>query len=212
MFPRTATIRSHKSRAGKPSNLNPASFRVLMNCEKLMFVSYTSNLLEQTYDFQKNAQCSSRSGFWVLKISCKIGVLKQSQSALFCSITHITKLLKIHMCDECKISNELIVCHKLWSILVIDRANLFTNQRISSLPIRAKYKHFRTIWEHNFDNSPTDLNSSSLKWWSSMHGVDTLWSCWVSRLVWYLTISLHTFLCMTFPIIRPRRSTIFRVW
>ena len=27
----------------------------------------------------KNAQCSSRCGFWVLKISCKIGVLKESQ-------------------------------------------------------------------------------------------------------------------------------------
>ena len=57
---------------------------------------------------------------------------------------------------------------------VIDRASLFTDHRISGRPIRAKYKHFRTIWEHTCDNSPTDFNSSSLKWWSSMHGVDTL--------------------------------------
>ena len=57
---------------------------------------------------------------------------------------------------------------------VMDRASLFTDHRISGRPIRAKYKHFRTIWEHTCDNSPTDLNSSSLKWWSSMHGVDTL--------------------------------------
>ena len=42
-------------------------------------------------DFQKT-QCSSRSGFWVLKISRKIGVLKQSQPALFASITQITIL------------------------------------------------------------------------------------------------------------------------
>ena len=57
---------------------------------------------------------------------------------------------------------------------VIDRASLFTDHRISGLPIRAKYNHFRTSREHTFDNSPTDFNSSSLKWWSSMHGVDTL--------------------------------------
>ena len=57
---------------------------------------------------------------------------------------------------------------------VIDRASLITEQRISSRPRRAKYQHFRTIWEHTFDNSPTDFNSSSLKSWSSMHGVDTL--------------------------------------
>ena len=31
-----------------------------------------------------------------------------------------------------------------------------------------------TISEHVFDNSPKDFVSSSLKWWSSMHGVDTL--------------------------------------
>ena len=57
---------------------------------------------------------------------------------------------------------------------VIDRASLFTDHRISGLPIRAKYKHFRTILEHTGDNSPTDFIYSALKWWSSMHGVDTL--------------------------------------
>ena len=65
---------------------------------------------------------------------------------------------------------------------VIDRASLFTDHRISGRPIRVKYKHFRTIWEHTSDNSPTDSNSFSLKWWSSMHGVDTLWSCCVDLL------------------------------
>ena len=46
---------------------------------------------------------------------------------------------------------------------VINRANSFTELRISSRPIRAKYKHLRTIWEHAFDNSPTDFVSSSLE-------------------------------------------------
>ena len=57
---------------------------------------------------------------------------------------------------------------------VMDRASLFTDHRISGRPIRAKYKNFGAIWEHTCDNSPTDFISSSLKWWSSMHGVDTL--------------------------------------
>ena len=33
--------------------------------------------------------------------------------------------------------------------------------------------HFRTIGEYTFDDSPGDFNSASLKWWSSMQGVDT---------------------------------------
>ena len=57
---------------------------------------------------------------------------------------------------------------------VMDRASLFTDHRISGLPIRAMFQHFITICEHTCDNSQTDFISSSLKWWSSMHGVDTL--------------------------------------
>ena len=52
---------------------------------------YTSNLLEQMYA-SENAQRSSRSGFWILKISRKIEVFKQSQFALFGSISHMTIL------------------------------------------------------------------------------------------------------------------------
>ena len=53
--------------------------------------------------------------------------------------------LAIHMCDECMNSIDSGVCHRLWSIFLIDRASLFTDHRISGRPIRAKYKHFRTI-------------------------------------------------------------------
>ena len=62
--------------------------------------------------------------------------------------------------------------------VVTVRASSFTDLWISGLPIRAKYKHLRTIWEHTFDNSPTDFISSSLNWWWSMHGVATLYDCW----------------------------------
>ena len=37
---------------------------------------------------------------------------------------------------------------------------------MSGLPIRAKYRHFRTICEQTFDNSPTNPNSSSFMTWS----------------------------------------------
>ena len=53
-----------------------------------------------------------------------------------------------------------------WSIFLIDRASLFTDHKISGRPIRAEYKHFRTNWEHIFDNSPTD---SFLLLWSGGH-------------------------------------------
>ena len=76
--------------------------------------------------------------------------------------------------------------------------------RISGLPIRAKYKHFRTIWEHAFDNSPTDFNSSSLKWWSSRHGSGYFVEL-LRRFVRQLTMSFHTFLGMTFHVIGPRK-------
>ena len=68
---------------------------------------------------------------------------------------------------------------------VMDRASLFTDHRISGRPIRAKYRHFRTIWEHTCDNSPTDFISSSLKWWSSMHA-----TCWLTHNI-APHISLH---------------------
>ena len=85
-------IRSHKSSAG---TIQPQSqrndFLILFNCVKLKFVSCTSNLLEQMYDFQKRTMFLEK---WILspQDSCKVGILKQSQSALFGSATHITIL------------------------------------------------------------------------------------------------------------------------
>ena len=69
---------------------------------------------------------------------------------------------------------------KFWRVsqalvhFVIGRASFVTDHRMSGRPIRSKKKHYKTIGEHTCDNSPTDVISSSLKWWSSMHGVDTL--------------------------------------
>ena len=163
VFPRTATIRSHKSsfRGYHPTSILRSRkwFLILLNCLKLKFVSYTSNWLERMYDFKK---CT----MFHLTISCNNGVLKQSQSKLFCSVSDMTNVVCNHMCDG-KGPKEIIVCHMLWSIFVIDRANLFTDHKISSLPIRAKYKHFKTIWEHTFGNSPACHCETARLWRTS---------------------------------------------
>ena len=46
---------------------------------------------------------------------------------------------------------------------VTDQASLLTDHGMSGLPIRAKYKHFKTICEHTLDNSQIDSSSSFLE-------------------------------------------------
>ena len=153
----------------------------------------------------QNAQSFSRSGFWIFKISRKVRVWNSPN--LHCSAVFPTWQYCLYSHVWWK--NEI---NRFWRLsqalvhFVMARASLFTDHKISGLPIRAKYKHFRTIGEHAFDNSPTDFVSSSVKWWSSMHGVDTL-SRLLSRLVCQLTISFHTLLCMTHRVTRPWRNT-----
>ena len=80
----------------------------------------------------------------------------------------------IHLYDECMKLIDSGVCHKLWSILLwIARAYLLTikYQVVQFLPNINISEQFESM---QFDNSPTDYVSSSMKWWSSMHGVDTL--------------------------------------
>ena len=71
-------------------------FRILLNCVKRQFVSCTSNLLEQMYDFQK---CKMFLQKWIriFKISREVRVWKQSQSASLSSITLMT-ILSIFTC------------------------------------------------------------------------------------------------------------------
>ena len=76
------------------------------------------------------------------------------------------------------------------------RASLITDHKISSLPIRAEYKHLRTICAHTYFFF-LDLM------------VGNTWSC---DFVYLLSCSIrqfgtsyHAFLCMTFHIIGPWR-------
>ena len=108
----------------------------------------------------KNVQCSSRSGFRIFKISLEVRVLKQSQSALFDSITHMTILFLFT-------SMMNLWCQSIQAFVTgfgpfCNR--LCTDHRTSGLPIRTWYKHFRTIWKHTCD-TPTNF----LLLWSGGH-------------------------------------------
>ena len=141
----------------------------------------------------------------------KIGVLKQSQSALFSSIKHIAILFCIHMCDECMKSIDFRLLSQALVHFVIDRASLFTDHRISGRPnscqVSTCQNHLRVyMWQFSKQN----FISSSLKWWSSMHGVDTLQSCCVDLLADSQYRSTHFFAWPSI-FIRPWRDTkIFR--
>ena len=199
------TIRSHKSRAGIPSNLNPASRKMISDFVELYEteVCFLHIPLIGTNVWLPNMQ------YMPLRSILSLQDLKQSQSPETVPTCIVVQcfphdhIAYIHLLDECKKSNEPSLCHKLGSIWWL-RASLFTDHGMYGLPIRAKCRHFRTIWEHNFDISPTDPNSSSLNWWSSMHGVVTWYNCWC--FVRQLAILLHTFLCMTFHITGPWRD------
>ena len=72
---------------------------------------------------------------------------------------------------------------------------------MSGLPIRAKDKHFKTIWEYTSDNSPTVSNSFFLKLWSSEQVVETVFTCSV------FLFASHNTSPRTFSRVLPCRRT-----
>ena len=142
----------------------------------------------------ENAQCSSWCGFWIFKISRKIRVLKQSQSALFRSITHMT-ILSVFTCvmnvwNQTSLSFVASSCPSGdWSCQFVHGPQDVRSS--NSCQVSA----FQTICEHTFDNSPTDSSSSFLKWWSSKQGLETLRNCSVFLFANSQYLSTH-FLCL----------------
>ena len=100
-----------------------------------------------------------------------------------------------HLCDECKKSNVLSVCHKLLSIWRLLEQVRFPTKDMSGLPIRVRYKHLKNIGEHTSDNSPTDSRSSFLNWWSSRQGLETLYSWSVFLFATSQYLSTHFWAC-----------------
>ena len=52
-------------------------------------------LMETNVWLPKTHNILTRGRFWIFQISCKVGVLKQCQSALLCSMSHMTRLFII---------------------------------------------------------------------------------------------------------------------
>ena len=148
-------------------------FLILLNCAKLKFVSYTSNWLEQMYDFR---ECTMFHLKWILNpqdyaqsLSLEINPIDNAEPCY-----RRENIVGSHLCGECMKSFLPIVCHMPASIL-------WLVEQVWWLTIECQVSQFvpntsilKTHCEHTCDNSPTDFISSSLKWWSSMHGVDTL--------------------------------------
>ena len=120
VFPDTETIRSHKSRAGIPSNLNPASQRddfgfcwTVWNWSLfLTHPTYGNKCMTSEY-----AQCSSRSDFESSRSHRKN--LSLETTVPVCNVWQYyphSNIVCIHIYDECKKSIDSSVCHRLWSI------------------------------------------------------------------------------------------------
>ena len=214
-FPRTETFRSHNSRASKLSNLNQASKEIIPDSVELretavyflhiqlvgtnVWLPKTHNV-PQEVDFE-SSRSPARSESWNIPSLHCLAVFPTWQYCLYSLVWWIYEINRFR-----RLSQALV--H-----FVMDRASLFTDHRISGLPKRTKYKHFRTIWEHVLNNSPTDFVSSSLKWWSSMHGADTLRSCCVVLLAKSQYRSTHFLVWHDLPYSKTtKRIDFFRAW
>ena len=125
-----------------------AYFTLSLSADKVyMFVSCTSNLLEQTYDFQKRTMFLQK---WILNFQD----LLRSQSLETVPVCIVwkyfphDKIVCIHKYDEYMKSIDSGVCHKLWSIFLrIVRAYLLTTeyQVVQFLPSISISEQFDSI-------------------------------------------------------------------
>ena len=132
----TSSAMSHKMSAGIPSNLRPASDEINF-CLRALPV-WLPNMHNILPDVEVG----------VLQVTCKVGVLENTQSAFRCSVSHMA-ILSVPGCkvDVRRLSAQAFVTS------------------FQRLPLRANtFLHVRTICEQTVDNSPTDSNPSSFHW------------------------------------------------
>ena len=145
----TSTTKSQRSRASIPSMRRPASKETTSDSVELWkFASCTSNVCDRMFDSWRYTRFSPRS-------MLSLRGLQQDQNPATFPLSNAVQYFPhdstvcSHSCCECWESNEPSVCHKLR--FVTARASLCTDQRMSGLPLRHMYKHFKTIWEQTFD-------------------------------------------------------------
>ena len=175
--PRTATIRSQKSRAGKPSNLNPASKEVISDsvelCETAVCFLHIQligtnvwlpkmDIVPHDVDFE-SSRSPAKSESWN---SPSLHCLAVFPTWQYCLYSHVWWMWEIKR--DLSFWNAYI-----WHVIGRPDVLWSVNKHARSITKWTKTcdKRFESIL---FRNSPTDFISSSLKWWSSMHGIDTL--------------------------------------
>ena len=137
-----------------------------------MFVSCTSNLWEQMYDFQK---CTMFHQKWISNLQ-DLPRIQSLETVPICIVLQYyphDNIVCIHKYDEFLKSIDSGVCHKPWSILCwILQAYLLTTeyqvvQFLQNISISEQFesRHVTILQQISFLLS---------KWWSSMQRVDTL--------------------------------------
>ena len=151
MFPKTERVRSHKSRAGTPSNLNPTSNEMTSDsvelCETEVCFLHIQ-LIGTNVWLPKNAQCSSRSGFFNPQDLPRSQSLETVPICIVWQYYPHDNTVCVHKYDEYMKSIDSGVCHRLWSILLwIVRAYLLTikYQVVQFLPNISILEHFESI-------------------------------------------------------------------
>ena len=120
VFPRTATIRSHSSSAGIPSNLNPASREI--NLGSVQLCETKSLFLAHPICWHKRVTSDNAQNFLLMLIWGLQGLLQNqsletTQAALLCCVSHITTLLVFTCMMNVRDQTRQSVWHKILSIL-----------------------------------------------------------------------------------------------
>ena len=212
-LPRTETIRSHNSRAGKPSNLSPVSREMISDSVELWEtdVCFLHIQLIGTNVWLPKTHNVPPSGFWVFKVSWELSVLKQCQFALFSSITHMTILsvLTCVMNVRNQTSHSFVTSSGPFGDCscktVYWPQNVWFTNPCQVLAFQNNLRAY--IWQFSNRFHFFFFELMVIKVWS-WYSVELL-----SRLVSQLAISFHTFLGMTSHVKRPWRNTkILREW
>ena len=136
-----------------PDPLQNQNLEIIQAC--IVVLCFPHSNVVRTFDFRK---CKE----FLLKLTSSLQGLLQNQNVeniiLICIVVlcfphamlfEFTCVMNVR--DQTRQAFVTRFCH-----FVTARASLFTDHKISSLPISAKYEHFRTICEQTADNSPTD--------------------------------------------------------
>ena len=106
----------NRERESRPISIQRPSrwFRILSNCVKQQFVSCTSNLLEQTYDFPKRTMFLQK---WILDLQdlLRSQSLETVQVCIVLQYYPHDNIVCIHKYDEFMKSIDSGACHTIWS-------------------------------------------------------------------------------------------------